>query len=552
VSDDFGLNVSVVPSRSGRGPELRAGVREVDALPHLLKTGDKPMRSKLLSILLFGLALTVTLNVHARPDGDRNDHDRGGDRDDRDRGGDRDHHDQECRISDHHDIDVNTPVTLVGVIVVPGNPIASSDIAWVDPATERYYMADRSNSGVDIIDAENDTWVGRVGGFLGGFPVTPASGGGTATSNGAGPNGVVVTPDKHLWAGDGNSVVQVADIDPSHVPGTYLSILATINTVWNNPANLAADSCDGGTATTKFCGRADELAFDPKDHIIFIGNPNALSTAAGHAPIPYGSFISSDPPYSALSVKGHVAFPGAGGLEQPVWDPELQRFVVPVPGLLNTAVVPNTVVTPPTIQILNPITMKSEETFTIDCNTITGGTTANNTAAGIGATGLALAPFQHFLVSSCGFPIIFTLNLKADTIHVINVVKNVGGGDEVWFNPGDDRYYVTGPLNGVTGNLQQLGVIDAEDGSFLQNVPEILGAPALPPVTVPATPVNLGKNPAAFPEQNRIFTVGQISAAIAAGTVPDFSPCAIFNVTKTGCIAVFTHESEAEEAEHNH
>jgi hypothetical protein len=64
--------------------------------------------------------------------------------------------------------------------------------------------------------------------------------------------------------------------------------------------------------------------------------------------------------------------------------------------------------------------------------------------------------------------------------------------------------------------------------------------------------VNLGKNPAAFPEQNRIFTVGQISAAIAAGTTPDFSPCAKFNVTKTGCIAVFTHENESEENEHGH
>ena len=504
------------------------------------------MRSKLLSILLFGLVLTLSFGVSVRADHD----DRGRD-DHRDGDRDRDHGDKDCLVSEHHENNKNTPVKQVGVIVVPGNPIASSDIAWVDPATERYYMADRSNSGVDIIDAENDTWVGRVGGFLGGFPVTPATGGGTATSNGAGPNGVVVTPDKHLWAGDGNSLVQVADVDPSHVPGTYLSILGTINTVWNNPANLAADSCDGGTATTKFCGRADELAFDPKDHIIFIGNPNALSTAAGQNPIPYGTFISSDPPYNAASVKGHLAFPDAGGFEQPVWDPELQRFLVTIPGKLTTTA-PIIAVRPPTIHIVNPITMLDEETFSLDCNTITGGVTANNTAAGIGITGMALAPFQHILVSSCGFPIILTLNLKADTIHVLNVVKNVGGGDEVWFNPGDDRFYVTGPLNGVAGNLQQLGVIDAEDSTFLQNVPEILGDPALPPVTVPVTPVNLGKNPAAFPEQNRIFSVGQISAAIAAGTTPDFSPCAKFNDLKTGCIAVFTHESEAEEAVHGH
>src|SRR5262249_32522938 len=96
---------------------------------------------------------------------------------------------------------------LLGVILVPGNPIISSDIGWVDPQTERYYLADRSNLGVDIVDAENHLWVGRVGGMAGPLP----SGGGTTTTNGAGPNGVLVTPEKILWAGDGNSTVQVAD-----------------------------------------------------------------------------------------------------------------------------------------------------------------------------------------------------------------------------------------------------------------------------------------------------------------------------------------------------
>jgi hypothetical protein len=84
----------------------------------------------------------------------------------------------------------NAPVSLLGVITVPGQPITSSDIAWADPGTQRYYFADRSNLGVEIIDAVNNVWVGRVGGMAGPLP----SGGGTATTNGPGPNGVVVTP----------------------------------------------------------------------------------------------------------------------------------------------------------------------------------------------------------------------------------------------------------------------------------------------------------------------------------------------------------------------
>ncbi len=76
-----------------------------------------------------------------------------------------------------------------------GNPITSADIAWVDLGTERYYFADRSNFGVDIIDAETDFYVGRVSGMAGPLPST----GGTAAMNGPGPNGVLMTPNRKLW-----------------------------------------------------------------------------------------------------------------------------------------------------------------------------------------------------------------------------------------------------------------------------------------------------------------------------------------------------------------
>src|SRR5215468_5601876 len=136
----------------------------------------------------------------------------------------------------------NAPVSLLSVIQVPGNPVVSADISWADPGTERYYFADRSNFGVEVIDAEKGVWVGRVSGMAGPLP----SGGGTSTSNGPGPNGVVVTPQKRLWAGDGNSTVQVADVDPDSPK--YLQILHSVST--------ALPACD--TATTHYCGRADE------------------------------------------------------------------------------------------------------------------------------------------------------------------------------------------------------------------------------------------------------------------------------------------------------
>src|SRR5215831_4639772 len=70
---------------------------------------------------------------------------------------------------------VNTPVALRKAIAIPGASLASTDLLWVDEASERLFFADRSNFSVDIIDAENDVYVGRVTGFVG--PTGPRGGG---------------------------------------------------------------------------------------------------------------------------------------------------------------------------------------------------------------------------------------------------------------------------------------------------------------------------------------------------------------------------------------
>jgi hypothetical protein len=390
----------------------------------------------------------------------------------------------------------NAPVSALTAIFVPGNPITSADISWADSGTERYYFADRSNAAVEIIDAEKDKWVTRVNGFAG--PLT--SGGGTSTTNGPGPNGVVVTPLKRLWAGDGNSTTKVADVDPGSP--TYLSILKSIST--------AVPACDDGTA--HYCGRDDELDYDPRDHIILIANNAPLSINVPHGPIdPYATFINADPPYNVL---GHITFAGAGGLEQPRWDDQTKRFLITVPGKM----VGTTVMTPASIQVINPTTRVSEKTYPIDCQAIAG-------VASASATGIVLRPNQHILVSACGFPVILTLDEKTTKINVIEVIKQVGGGDQVWYNPGDGRFYVTGlDMTAPTG-VQSLGVINAQTSDWLQNVPDVRG-----------------KNPAALPDNNHIFTIVQITAAIAGGTAPDDSICYTkFNLKGTGCVAVFTH-----------
>ena len=159
------------------------------------------MKSKLVGTLLISLALFWALNISARPSRDRK--------------------------SREHKVGT---ILLIGVIPIPGNPLVTSDIIWVDPGTRRLYISDRSNFGIDIIDAENNLFMGRVTGFAGpdtarGDPFANAT---IPPPNGEGPSGVVVTPDKKVWAGDGNSTVtggrrrfQLSELSADHPVNQY-------------------------------------------------------------------------------------------------------------------------------------------------------------------------------------------------------------------------------------------------------------------------------------------------------------------------------------------
>src|SRR5262245_40707094 len=55
---------------------------------------------------------------------------------------------------------------LQRVILLPKVP-ESFDIGWVDAAAHRYYLADRTNAAVDVVDTDTDALVGLIGGFVG-------------------------------------------------------------------------------------------------------------------------------------------------------------------------------------------------------------------------------------------------------------------------------------------------------------------------------------------------------------------------------------------------
>src|SRR5216684_417191 len=182
-------------------------------------------------------------------------------------------------------------VHLIAVIPVPGRPLTSFDISWVDAPTQTYFLADRSNFGVDMFNSDDNTFIGRVGGFVG--PST--------STDTAGPNGLLEIHSLHqLWAGDGDSTVKVFDLRSD--PPRRIAVIST-----------------GGQR------RADEMAFDERDHVLLVAN-DADDT-------PFVTFISTE----TRQVLGRIFFDGVqahnatNGLEQPVWDPDTQQFFLSVP-----------------------------------------------------------------------------------------------------------------------------------------------------------------------------------------------------------------------------
>lgn len=397
----------------------------------------------------------------------------------------------------NHKGNKDAPVVLRCAIQAPGPNVMNGTKGWVDG--HRYYLTDQGNAGLEIFDADALTFVGRVGGMIG----DAGTGGGTATTNGAGPSSVVFDRRGRAWVSDGNSTVHVVDVNRG------MQIIASVNT--------SIPSCDGGTATTHYCGRTNEITYDPEHDLVFVQNPSPLAVAAPHGAIDtYASFISARAPYHIV---GTIAFPDRRGQEAPLWDRGTHRIVTAVSG---RQVVTGGVVTGlfhQYVAVINPRVrpFRVEHQFDIDCTALgitVAVTPANPTGRTFGINDPALGPDQHMVIPACGRPII----MNAETGAFINTgITQVGGGNETSFNKGDGNFYTT------VGNL--VGVIDARTAQFLQTVPNQGGA-----------------NPAAYAKKNRIFTIVEAPAVSTTTTA-----CTQFGYQASGCLTVFGHEGRDDE-----
>jgi len=254
------------------------------------------------------------------------------------------------------------------------------DISWVDSEAGRYYLANRGTAStppapsVSVIDTRHDK-------LLYAIPLSTA-GNGVVAIHGAGDDDEEEGPGTLVVGGNDSTAIFI-DLARPFAPPTVVST--------------------GGK------GRADELAYDPKHHLILIANDRDADL--------FVTFISTvSPPHVVGQIKYDGSVPGnpksTGGIEQPVWDTQTQRFYLAIP---STAANPNG-----EVDEINPTTMKITRIFPTTC----------------GPAGLVLIPGQQ-LMTSCGDV------LDIATGKVVHTVAGVGG-DEIWFNPGDERVYFGG------------------------------------------------------------------------------------------------------------
>lgn len=342
----------------------------------------------------------------------------------------------------------NGPVSLQFTIPVPVAATNTTggmygfDISFVDQSNQTYYLGDRSNAAVDVVDASTGTFVKQI-------TATPPFAGATGNNATSGPNGVATDgTGKCLFAGDG----------PSRVVSFKIPKGKQVSSVFT-----------GGTF------RADEMAYDPKDKLLLVAN-NADTP-------PFGTLISVGAG-CALTVGKKIIYTFAtNGAEQPAWEPVTQRFYQSIPSTSGTTTTPGPM---GALARINPLTATVETLFSVPyCM----------------PAGLSLGPNQTFLAGcsvvydTAGVPWFGADTNSAnayqviiDTSGVFAFVNGVGSSDEVWYNSGDNHWY-TGtsnspysahPVAGTTGATSTtdqgaaiLGAIDGTSQSLDQIVPTI-------------------------------------------------------------------------------
>lgn len=270
------------------------------------------------------------------------------------------------------------------------------DVSWVDQATQRYYLSDRNNDAIDLVNAATDTFIGFIGkGHYTGARTCPGQPKQWRLC--AGPNGVITDDFGHVWAGNGNG-----DIIEANATRPGSAIIRVIPT--------------GGT------GRIDEFAYDPVDRIMMAENDGSFP--------PYITFFS---PVTGRILSQYHYPKGQIGMEQPKWDPRTGFFYENVPGKNDR------------IDVFDPHELERPvKSIPVKC---VGG------LLGLTLAGLTVGP-NGMLMTVCGS--VGGALVNPVTGKVVKVIPQGGDADEVWYDSGTNNYFFSGPSGVAVVNASSL------------------------------------------------------------------------------------------------
>jgi hypothetical protein len=364
--------------------------------------------------------------------------------------------------------DNNSHVVPIAAIGVPGtsdaNPFIAFDQARVDIKSQLLFVSSRSSKAVAIFDALTDRKVGETPAIFAGVGID---------SPHSGPDGNVVA-GHYLFAGDYPSTVRVFDLSAS----------------LSSPPEVAEIDTGG-------MFRADEMDYDPADHVVMVSNGDSLPA--------FVTLIST----KTLTIVRQVTFDGTngtpdtsqGGIGSVLYDSRTNKFLVSIPEVGSD-------LTAGAVTVMDPVTGKVTQEFS----------GLNNCMP----SGMAVGPGENVLVTcDPGFPppdpVLFaprTYVINGRTGAIVANLTQVGGVDFGAYNPADHHYYLgardyfTSPA--ATAASPVLGVIDADTNEWIENFPTGTNAHS-----VTANPVN-----------SQIFVPIENPNSLC-GTLP-------------GCVSVFT------------
>jgi hypothetical protein len=342
-----------------------------------------------------------------------------------------------------------------------GDVITSFDISFVDPVLNRYYLANRTSKAIIVVDTTTNKIVAQFKPGFAGF---------SGNNDTSGPDGVLTVDHKEIWAGDFPSRVFVLDIN------TGAQIVPPISTGGQN--------------------RADEMCYDPVDKIVAVVN-NADDP-------PFITFIST----TTKTVLGSVKFDGTNGapkatngVEQCQWNQRDGKIYVSIPeinGAGNNS-------SPGGVVVFEPTTRAILRTMIIP------------SAACTGPQGLTIGP-DHQIGLGCNVSPTAANTAIIDERDgtVLAALTNDGGGDEIWYNTGNNKYFFAARQNPAG---ESLFVIDAGLGFAVQQPSTSKGSNA--------------HSVAVDPVFNRAYV--PISSAATGHLCSSMG-----GVDAQGCIAIFT------------